>query len=226
MAEWWTYALSDLLLFSPQAYYRVIERYNAAIWPAQLGFLALGIAVLVLLHRGGVARGRVAAALFAASWLWLAGDFLWRRYATINWAATYFAAAFAVQALLLFYCGVVRNRLRGPPTADGAARIGLGLYLFALLAYPFVAPLLGRPWTQAEVFGAAPDPTAMATVGIILFASSGPRWQLLAIPILWCALSGATLWAMKSPEALLLPLAAVVALSLARGKREGSGQAG
>jgi hypothetical protein len=37
MPEWWTYTLSDFLLFSPRAYYRLIERHNAAVWPWQLG---------------------------------------------------------------------------------------------------------------------------------------------------------------------------------------------
>ena len=33
MSEWWTYHLSDFLLFAPRTYYRLFELYNAAIWP-------------------------------------------------------------------------------------------------------------------------------------------------------------------------------------------------
>ena len=36
MSEWWTYSLSDFLLFSPRTYYRLFELYNVAIWPLQL----------------------------------------------------------------------------------------------------------------------------------------------------------------------------------------------
>ena len=35
MSEWWTYSLSDFLLFSPRTYYRLFELYNLAIWPTQ-----------------------------------------------------------------------------------------------------------------------------------------------------------------------------------------------
>ena len=35
MPEWWTYSLSDFLMFSPRTYYRLFELHNAAIWPAQ-----------------------------------------------------------------------------------------------------------------------------------------------------------------------------------------------
>jgi hypothetical protein len=33
MSEWWTYSLSDFLLFSPRTYYRLFELYNLAVWP-------------------------------------------------------------------------------------------------------------------------------------------------------------------------------------------------
>ena len=53
-------------------------------------------------------------------------------------------------------------------------RIGLALFLYALAIHPLIAPLTGRPWTQAEIFGLAPDPTAIATLGILL-AADRPR---------------------------------------------------
>ncbi len=37
MSEWWTYTLSDFLLFSARTYYRLFELYNRDVWPAQLG---------------------------------------------------------------------------------------------------------------------------------------------------------------------------------------------
>jgi polyferredoxin len=51
-------------------------------------------------------------------------------------------------------------------------------------------------------------------------------WLLLIIPTIWCAISGATLWAMASPEAFIAPLAAlatvVCAAAKARRKRSGT----
>ena len=34
--EWWTYRLSDLLMFSARSYHRLFELYNQDIWPAQV----------------------------------------------------------------------------------------------------------------------------------------------------------------------------------------------
>jgi len=37
--------------------------------------------------------------------------------------------------------------------------------------------------------------------------------MLFTVPLLWCLISGTTLWAMDAPEFALLPLAAVLALA-------------
>ena len=58
MPEWWTYSLSDFLLFSPRTYYRLIERHNLAVWPAQLLAFVLGLAIAFLLLQPTRARGQ------------------------------------------------------------------------------------------------------------------------------------------------------------------------
>ncbi len=204
MPEWWTYGLSDFLLFSPRTYYRLLERQNEALWPAQFLAAGLGLGILGLLLRPVARQKRVIPAILAMAWAWVAWAFLWRRYATINWAVKYAVPVFAFEALLLIWIGVVRGRVRFLPRRDASGRLGVALVLLSLALYPALAALAGRPWGQAEIFGLTPDPTALATVGLLLLAEGRVRWELLAAPILWCLGSGATLWAMKSPEALLL----------------------
>jgi hypothetical protein len=213
MSEWWTYSLSDFLLFSPRIYYRLFERYNAAIWPLQVAALALGAAILGLLLRDAAWRGRAIAAILAACWLWVAWVYLLQRYDTINWAASYFAIGFMLEALLLAWTGIVRDRLRFPAGAEAVRFGGLALFLFALIAYPLIGPLVGRPLTQVEVFGVAPDPTAIATLGVLV-AAQRPHCLLLVVPLIWCAISAATLRAMQSPDAMVVPVAAALALAL------------
>ena len=71
-----------------------------------------------------------------------------------------------------------------------------------------------------EPFGVAPDPTAVATLGILLLSTDRVAWELMVIPIAWCMVGGATLWAIASPDALLTPLVAlIVALLAVRGAR-------
>jgi hypothetical protein len=218
MSEWWTYSLSDFLLFSPRTYYRQFELYNAAIFPAQAFALALGVTVLALLLRPRCWSGRFVGAVLAAGWLWAMWFYLLRHYEPINWAARYYAVAFAIEALLLLWTLVLRDRLRPLAPARPAAAVGACLVAFAVVIQPLPGPLLlARPWSQAEVFGVAPDPTIVATLGV-LTAAERPQWHLLILPLAWCAVGGATLWTMRSPEAPILPAAAAVALALAAWK--------
>ena len=223
MSEWWTYRLSNFLLFSPRTYYRLFELYNAAIWPAQIVAVCAGLAILLLLSRPGDRGSRLLSALLAACWLWIAIAFHTRRYATINWVAVYFAWGFGLQAALLLWTGVVRGRLVVRESGNLYRRAGFWIFLFALLLEPLTGPLLNRKWSQIEIFGVAPDPTAVATLGVLLLASGRARGTLMVLPTVWCFLSGATLWAMKAPDAGILPLAAAAAVFLAARKRRPAG---
>jgi hypothetical protein len=215
MEDWLTYRLSDLLLFSPRTYYRLFELHNRALWPAHLALLGAGVSIAVLVRRGTPWSSSAAAALLSGCWLFVAWAYHLQRYATINWVARYFAAAFALQALLIAWSGVARRRLRFARPEGGLGRAAFGVLLFALFVEPLVGPLVGREWTQLETFGAAPDPTVIATLGILATVSPRPPRRLLVIPALWCAISGATLWALGAPDALVVPIAGLIGTTLA-----------
>ena len=214
MSEWWTYALSDFLLFAPRTYYRLFELYNRASLAGahpRAGGGRRGARAAAPWRRG---RGRAVAAILAACWVWVAWGFHFQRYATINWAATWFAAAFAIEAALLAWTGAIRGRLQLDASNRTLRRAGAGMVLFALVVQPLIGPLAGRDWVQAELFGLAPDPTAAATLGALLLAAGPVRWELLLVPLAWCAVTGATLWAMRAPDALVMPLAGLAVLAL------------
>jgi hypothetical protein len=212
MPEWWTYRLTSFLLFSPSTYYRMLERYNLAIWPAQLAGMAISLAIVALVIWNRGQRERIIAGLLAACWLWIALAFHYQRYAQINWAATWFAAAFASEALLLVVVGVLAGRLVLQPARGGTLWVAASIIAISILGYPILAPLTGRPWTTAEIFGVAADPTAIASVAVLARVRGRIRWLLLVVPVLWCAIAAATLWAMNAPEAWVVLAAGLLAL--------------
>ena len=222
MSEWWTYTLSDFLLFSAHTYHRLFEIYNAAIWPAQVAAALLAFAVLALLFRAPAtgSRGRAIPAILAALWIWVAVAFLALRYATINWAAVYFAWAFALEAALLLGFGALRGAIAFGRPADFAGRAGFAILVFALVLEPAagLAAGHGRAWSSAELFGIAPDPTAVGTLGLLLLARVRGRGWLMVVPAVWCALAGLTLSALKSPDFWIPPAAAILAIALAIGQ--------
>lgn len=189
MTEWWTYRLSSFLMFSPRTYWRLVESYNRDLWPWQVLMLGAGAVLIVLALRRASSATVVVPVGLALAWLQVGWSFFWTRYAEIFTAAPYLAVACCAQAALLV---VTRPRA----TEASRSRLGLLLAIGGVLLYPAASVLLhGHPWTQAEVFGAMPDPTALATVGLVLVLCRRARTRvaLCTIPCMVLAFGWATL---------------------------------
>lgn len=205
MTEWWTYRPEDFLLFSPRVYWRLFESHNAAWWPLHVASLGCGIAILPVAIWPGRNHVRAIALLLAVLWAFVGWSFLWSRYSGINWAASYIAAAFVVQALLL---AMIAGSGRLTIDRYGAiGRLGLMLVAVGVIAYPLLPILFGRPWNAAEVFGITPDPTAIVTLGLLAAVQGRSALVLIPIPVLWLVSSGVTLHTMGDIQAWL-PLSA------------------
>jgi hypothetical protein len=193
--EWWTYRPSDFLMFSPRVHARLIETVNAAAWPLQWVGAAAALGVFAMLLRRDGWGTRAGLGALAMAWGSVALFFHARHFSTINTAAPVFAWAFGLQALLLLALAAWPH---GVAWADaGTRRRGLALTLAAAAAlYPLLAPLLGRPWAQAEFFGVLPDPTVLATLALLLRLRAPAPAMLLAwtVPLLWCVVAVLLQW--------------------------------
>ena len=110
MEAWASYSLADLLMFSPAAYFRLYELYNAALWPLQLVVTGVALLLLVLIRRTQTGSIKITAILLALLWGVIAWWFFYQRYRQINLAAAWFSVAFAVESLLLLVAGIaVKN---------------------------------------------------------------------------------------------------------------------
>ena len=211
------WALEDLLPFEPRAYWRLFALENEALWPAQLALLAAGAALLFCLLGGRRPSGRWLGPALGAVWLWTGWQFVALRYGTLNWAAPTLAWAFYAEGVLLAALGPTgRLSFARRGRRD---RIGIGLIASALFVWPLLSRLDGRPWSEAEAAAIAPDPTAIATLGLLALAGRD-RWTALLClpPALWLAASALTLFTMGAWQgwavlaALLAGLAAQAAI--------------
>lgn len=228
MPEWWTYSLSDFLMFSPRTWHRLLELHNTAWAPLHVVTTAAAGGLLWAIRKA--TAGRLRAALVAAglAWLFVASAFHWIRYAPINWAASWFSFAFGLQGLMLIWHGwTARDPER---RADAAGRLGEGMVLAAML-YPLLTLASGRPLAQSEWVALMPDPTVLATLGMLLCLgrdrTQEPFWMrcgwLMPIPLLWCAITAATLWTLNAREWFLMPLAGMLALAMALRRKRSAG---
>jgi hypothetical protein len=225
MWDWASYSLSDLLMFSPEVYFRLYERANTALWPLQPAMFTLAIALLAIMRRNRPGVEQSIALLLAVLWGVVAWGFFFRYYAQINLAAPWFAGAFGLQALLLLTAGIAGKFYLGriDRRQPYLALPGLALFLYGLVLHPLVGILLAaRSWRSVELFGFAPDPTALGTLGILLLAKGAIPRLLIVIPLLWCLASGLTYWAMALPHGLVTPAVAMIGILLRASLQPGS----
>jgi hypothetical protein len=201
------------LPFTVEQFLQVFERYNAAIWPLQLVAGVAGLAVVALALARSPSAGRAAAAVLAAMWLVNGIGYHLSFFREINPAAIGFGALFIVQAALLIWQGVFRDRLQPALGRDARTGVALVAIAYAMLGYPLLGYLLGHVYPAAPIFGVAPCPTAIFTLGVLLLARPAlPGW-LFAIPLAWSVVGGSAAFVLEVREDL--GLVAAGALSAA-----------
>lgn len=198
MMEWGSYQLQDFIPFTEEVYFRLIERTSETFWPLHLPALTLGALILALAVR---ARGRSALLLLVPVWCFVAVAFFLHRYAQLNWAGDMIAWAFLAESLMLFLAAILGQPKGKTGQVLGSVRAaGFLVVAYGLVGHPVATLLAGGSWFRAEVFGIHPDPTVIASTGLIIMLLRGSTlFVLLLVPVAWSVISVLTLIALASP---------------------------
>ena len=200
------------LPFSEGQFLDTMARYNEAVWPAQAVLLVLGILAVARAAWGGTAGARQSAAMLAVLWAWMAIGYHLAFFRAINPAATVFALAFVVQALLLARAAW-RGGIELAPRADVPGVVGGALVALALVAYPVLALAAGHHYPVTPTFG-LPCPTTILTIGLLVWGGPHVPRSLWIVPLVWTVVggSGALLFGMR--EDLSLAVAGVAGAAM------------
>lgn len=204
-----------MLPYSSAILFAIYAQFNQALWPAQLGFYALALALLVVVVRkpDSVAVARTMNAFLALTWAWAGIGFHWVHFAPYNFAAPYYAAMFLGQAAL-FAIAAVRGRPHYRMTSDPSGILGVALLGYALFGYPLVDLALGQTWQSLRYFPMAPGATLLFTLGALLLGSGRFAYLLFVMPVLWGLIAGVLAWWLGLAQDAVLPVASVTCLVL------------
>lgn len=201
------------LPFDTEAFFQVFVDYNTAIGPAPIVAWLLGIVAVVLVLRSTPWAGRAISAILAVFWLWTGIGYHILFFAPINPTAYGFGALFVVQGLLFLWFGVHCKRLVFSASGGLSAIVGGVAIVYAMLVYPIIGYLLGYGYPRAPLFGVAPCPTTIFTIGLLLLTKR-PPWSLWLVPLLWSLIGGTAAWLLAVPEDLGLWVAGLAAVVL------------
>lgn len=204
------------LPFTAAEFLENFAAYNAAIWPAQIIAWGLGLAVLALAWRREAWAVRAVFACLAVFWVWMGLAYHAAFFAEINAAAYVFGAAFAVQGAL-FAAAAARPPVRSFRAGGAFVRAAAGaLILYGILVYPVIGLAGWQPYPATPMFGVAPCPTTIFTLGLLILAEPrAPVW-LAAIPAVWAVIGGSATVLLDVPQDWALLAAAILWLVLSK----------
>ena len=96
-----------------------------------------------------------------------------------------FGGIFVIHGIILLYFGVIKDTFSVTWKPDTQHYMGLLLILYGLVFYPLVGLLTGRVFPEYPVFGIAPCPVTLFTIGLLLWSDVKPSPILMFIPIFW-----------------------------------------
>lgn len=198
--------------FTREQFFELFGAYNAAIWPAEVVAYLLGIAAVLALVRPGRAAGQLISAILAILWLWTGLFYHMVYFARINPAAYAFGALFVAQAVLFILAGVSGSRLAFRFAPKPAKLLGAALIAYALVIYELLGLVAGHGLMQGPLFGVAPCPTVIFTLGVLVLAEPPVPWWLLPIPLAWAVIGTSAALTFGVAEDLGLAVAAVLVL--------------
>ncbi|MDP3339235.1 DUF6064 family protein [Frigidibacter sp.] len=209
--------------FDLDQFLAVFVAYNQAIWPLQVVTYLVGLAICALLFRPSRWADASILSLLATMWGVNAVGYHMIYFAAINPAARLFGAIFLVEVLLLVVWAFrereepIFHPRRGIATGAGVVMIG-----YALVGYPLLGALMGHRYPAVPVFGVAPCPTTIFTIGVLVLGQwRSTRW-LLIIPVLWSALGGSAAILLNVPQDFGLIAAGLAVILIAMARRRQS----
>jgi hypothetical protein len=202
------------LPFTIEEFLQVFQDYNAAIWPAQIFAEAIGIVILAALFVRRDGSLSVAMAALGVLWAFTGIGYHLMFFARINPLAPVFAGFFVVQAFLFVLAAIRPGNLRLSAAPTLRWVLGLAAIVYAMAVYPVMGIWAGHGGMAGPMFGVAPCPTTIFTLGILMMTRG--RWVVLLsiIPVLWSLIGLAAALQLGIPEDLGLPVAGAVLIAV------------
>ena len=208
------------LPFTLEQFLDVFRQYNISVWPVQALLIVLALLATYFSIFRKSYSDKIIVSILAFLWLWMGIVYHLIYFSSINKAATLFGCLFIIQGLLLFYIGVIKDKLKFQFSLNRYGITGMALIMFALIVYPLLGYWMGHVYPLSPTFG-LPCPTIIFTFGVLLFSSSRIHFIVIIIPVTWSLIgfSAVVSLGMKEDTGLLIAGLICIIMILYKNKR-------
>ena len=154
--------------------------------------MVLGVIAVVLTVRPSTYANRLISLILVVLWLWVGlvfGFLVFGFWTPVIFGVPFpgfgyfFGITYLVQSLLFLYFGIFRQAFSFRFVQNVHGVLGLILILFAMGLYGLVGFATGYPYPLYPLFGTAPCPVAIYTMGLFLWAEKRLSPVVLLLPI-------------------------------------------
>ncbi|GGC16864.1 hypothetical protein GCM10011494_39690 [Novosphingobium endophyticum] len=202
-----------MLPFTRDRFFELFAAYNEAIWPAIPIFYLLAMIATLAAWRRHPQAGCVVSGALAVMWAWAGLVYHGLFFTRINPAAWAFAFGFLLQAVIWAFQAGSRTAFGFEDRSPVRAMAGWAMIAYALLVYPALGLLSGEAYPALPMFGVAPCPLVIFTLGLMTWASK-VHWWVWIVPLVWAIIGGSAAILLSVPQDWALPIAALAALAL------------
>jgi hypothetical protein len=173
------------LPFGEEEFIDVFTRYNHSIWPMQIVAYLLGILIIYFVYRKFKSSFSILSVILGFLWIWTGIVYQIMFFSIINNIALFFGIIFVIQGILFIGVGLKYKDTKLDNSPNLYTGVGTIIIIYSMLIYPTLGYLFGHGYPNAPMFGVAPCPLTIFTIGILLFIDYGKSRYLLIIPLLW-----------------------------------------
>jgi len=197
--------------FTTEQFFEIIEKYNHAVFPAQLILILSGILSLILIHQKKDSKNKIIGGFLGILWIWTGIAYHFAFFTEINKAAYVFGGFFVLQGLLFLLETFPRKKLEFEFNGKFIDYLAYVFIIFGIIIYPIILYYLENSLGRTITLG-LPCPSTILTFGFLMLTSSKLSKYLLIIPAFWTIVgTGAAINFGVYPD-YLMPVSALIAL--------------
>jgi hypothetical protein len=175
--------------FTFEEFLEMLERFNTGWWPLHLIKYAMAVTAIYFALRKTRWSGKVVTGILVFFWIWVGAVFNLLYFSKLYPMAYLFVTLFILEGIILTVAGLLSHRLTFMVRADIFGLVGGILVIYSLIGYPLIACLTGRGYPHLLLTGMMPCPTAIFTLGLLLWTEKPIPKIVPVIPVIY-ALTG------------------------------------
>lgn len=197
--------------FTTEQFFEIIEKYNLAVFPAQLIVILFGILSVILLQSKKESKNKLIGGFLGILWIWIGIAYHFAFFTEINKAAYVFGGLFVLQGLFFLIETFFRKKLEFEFNGNFMGYIAYFFLIFGIIIYPILLFYLENSLETTITLG-LPCPSTILTFGFLMFTSSKLSKYLLIIPALWTIVGTSAAINFGVYPDYLMPISALIAI--------------